>query len=200
MLAERIEQRAKEAGAEIVEFTELRLSRRGLEWVRSAVVLGLSAQNPLVTAGIRYPSWKKPRIVVDVLLGEIAREVAEFMRSLGYRCEVLEQRHGLDLRLIAQRAGAGVVGRSGLLLTEKFGPRVRMTALLSDAALRSRRAPPESPCRGCRRCVNACPRGVLENGFSAAGCASAVISEGWLVMRCSACVDVCPAGGGSERR
>ncbi len=196
-LADRIEAKAKEAGAEIVEFTELRVE--GMEWVRSAVVLGLSALNPLVTAGIRYPSWRKPRMVVDVLLGDIAREVAEFMRSLGYRVEVLTERHGVDLRLVAQRAGAGVVGRSGLLITPQFGPRVRMTALVSDARLRSRRKPPESPCRGCRRCVSACPRGVLE-GFRAEECAAQLMREGWVVLRCSACVDACPAGGEAYER
>ncbi len=198
MLAEEIERAAREAGAEIVEFAELRV--QGMEWVRSAVVLGLSALNPLLTAGIRYPSWKKPRIVVDVLLRDIAREVAELMRSLGYRCELLERRHGLDLRLIAQRAGAGVVGRSGLLITEEFGPRVRMTALLSDAMLKSRRAPPESPCRGCRRCVTACPKGALDGSSGVEECASAFVVDGWLVLRCSACVEACPAGEVHERR
>lgn len=68
----------------------------------------------------------------------------------------------LPFRLLAQAAGLGETGLSGLFLTPEFGPRQRFAMLVSDAGLE-----PDAPfqphlCDDCGACVKACPLGALD--------------------------------------
>jgi epoxyqueuosine reductase QueG len=67
-------------------------------------------------------------------------------------------------RVAAYLAGLGWIGKSGCLITETFGPRVRLGTVLTNAPL-----PPDNPqvvrCGECMLCTQACPakaiKGVL---------------------------------------
>lgn len=61
-------------------------------------------------------------------------------------------------KMVATRAGLGWIGKTDLLITERFGPRVRLTTMLTDHQLRSQHSPiTESRCGTCRVCVKHCP-------------------------------------------
>lgn len=67
----------------------------------------------------------------------------------------------LDLRSAGIEAGIGFRGRNGLLVTERFGPRVRLGAVLTVAEL-SPTGRIDATCpEGCRLCIDACPPGAL---------------------------------------
>lgn len=68
----------------------------------------------------------------------------------------------IDERAAAVRAGLGVFGKNGLLITEKYGTLVFLGELFSDAD------PPDGfplypprGCEGCDACLFACPTGAL---------------------------------------
>ena len=68
----------------------------------------------------------------------------------------------LQYRILAQAAGLGETGLSGLFLTPEFGPRQRFAMLVSDAELE-----PDAPftphlCDDCGACVTACPLDALD--------------------------------------
>jgi epoxyqueuosine reductase QueG len=71
----------------------------------------------------------------------------------------------LSLKHAAVSAGLGSIGRSNLLLTERFGPHQRLCAVITEAPLE-----PDAPfegdlcIEGCSRCEKACPVKALENG------------------------------------
>lgn len=67
-------------------------------------------------------------------------------------------RGAVDWRGAAVAAGIGGYGESGLLLTEAFGPAVRPGGVVTDAGTAHGALLPQSPCTGCNRCVEACPR------------------------------------------
>ncbi len=114
----------------------------------------------------------------------------------------------IDERLAAAKAGLGVFGKNGLLLTEKYSSFVFIGEVLSDC-------PPEelaalSPsfsirtCHDCGACAAACPTGILRG--ENASCLSAVtqkkgslteeettlIRENGCAWGCDVCQNVCP--------
>jgi len=71
----------------------------------------------------------------------------------------------LSLKHLAVAAGLGKIGRSGLLLTKQFGPRVRLAAIVTDACLAAdHEMTDERPCDDCCACVEACPVKAIHDG------------------------------------
>lgn len=111
----------------------------------------------------------------------------------------------------AARAGLGVMGSNGLLITPAYGSFVFIGEIVTDAdyeTVTGDRAPdfPAEPpiCEGCGACIAACPAGC--RGGDRAGCLSALtqkkrslteeeaaaIRQGGLVWGCDTCQLVCP--------
>lgn len=77
----------------------------------------------------------------------------------------------ISLRHAGVGAGLGVLGRSGLLLTPEFGPRVRLAAVVTDTPLRGDAVLHDDPCGDCEACLANCPSGALtENGTDITTC------------------------------
>lgn len=75
----------------------------------------------------------------------------------------------LSLKHAAVSAGLGRIGRSNLLITERFGPHVRLGAVITSAALEADVPGMGDPCpAGCTLCEQACPVGALRDGAYAA--------------------------------
>ena len=141
----------------------------------------------------------------------VAGRLAHFIRILGY--EAIPSGNDTALCIpMAVDAGLGQLGRSGNLITERFGPRVRLCKVLTDLPL-----VPDKPidfgvtefCNTCRRCAENCPgraisfdeptdqphnisnnSGILKWPVNADKCFRFwVQNEG---SACSNCVRVCP--------
>jgi len=59
-------------------------------------------------------------------------------------------------KLAAHLAGLGWIGKSCLLLTDRFGPRVRFVTVLTNAPLKTGSAL-DRPCGRCHVCIDTCP-------------------------------------------
>ncbi len=107
----------------------------------------------------------------------------------------------IDERSAAAMAGLGVLGRNGLLITEKYSSYVFLGEIITDATLDC--VPEEiMPCMGCGACKKVCP---LANG-EIADCLSAVTqrktallpNEEQAILKynsiwgCDLCQEVCP--------
>ena len=68
----------------------------------------------------------------------------------------------VDLRDAAVRAGLGMFGWCGELLTPEFGPRQRLQMILTDAPLEATPLAAEPVCDMCMECAGACPLGALD--------------------------------------
>jgi len=83
----------------------------------------------------------------------------------GTRPPVAEGRPAPDIniqvRVAAVACGVGEIGWSKVLLTRKFGPRVRLGTILTDAELEPDPLPEPSLCNRCMRCVRDCPGGAI---------------------------------------
>lgn len=92
--------------------------------------------------------------------------LADFIRALGYRA--LPAGNGVGLSIpIAVDAGLGQIGRMGLLITPKYGPRVRLAKVITDMPL-----VPNQPiefgvtefCDVCMLCADECPSESISSG------------------------------------
>lgn len=68
----------------------------------------------------------------------------------------------LSLRHIAYESGLGAIGKNFLLITPRYGPRVRFGAIVTDAELRAGSALEENFCEECDLCIKSCPSGALK--------------------------------------
>jgi len=93
---------------------------------------------------------------------KLAIETAKYIRSLGYSARAhIDGNYELICPLVARDAGLGEIGRMGILMTPKEGPRVRIGVITTDLEL----VPNEYKknhalldfCRLCKKCADCCP-------------------------------------------
>jgi epoxyqueuosine reductase len=183
-----------------------------------------------VMAGLRdgpTPEYYEEYERVNRLLNEIAAKCAEFVSSLGYGAEPFpativdksrpdEYERTLSVafqhKSAGTRAGLGWIGKSALLVTPQFGPRVRLATVFTDMPLDVGIAVTAGRCGDCRACLLACPAGAIkgqewqvglprEELIDAPGCrakAKQLLLErvGVEDAVCGVCVSMCPVGQG----
>jgi epoxyqueuosine reductase QueG len=76
--------------------------------------------------------------------------------------------YDLSHKMVATRAGLGWIGKTDLLVSKRFGPRLRLASVLVAHPLPSGTPIEEGHCGSCRLCVEHCP-------------AQAATGEGWTV-------------------
>jgi len=105
-------------------------------------------------------------------LEEIARNVDIYIQSQGYRSKVIPcdkrvkeagplfWRGEISHKAIARTAGLGWIGKSMLLITPNFGPRVFLITVLTDMPLVLGQ-PMKNKCGNCQECIKSCPLNAL---------------------------------------
>ena len=115
-----------------------------------------------------------------------------------------------SFKYAAVNAGLGWIGKNDVLITEKYGPRVRLSAVLIDYPFETGRKITESRCASCNRCVDICPHKALKglnwdinalrnNLIDYHLCnqkRSAYIEKHGRKNACGLCMVVCPFGMG----
>jgi len=125
--------------------------------------------------------------------GMIAVQLAEFIRSLGYPARAhIDGNYKVICPLVARDAGLGEIGRMGLLMTPRLGPRCRIAVITTDLPLVPAAKPhtatapsamsdplathPATPltvtsdptvidfCRRCEKCAVVCPTQSIQYG------------------------------------
>jgi len=109
-------------------------------------------------------------------------------------------------KLAANLAGLGWIGKSCLLITPEYGPRVRFATILTNALLPAG-TPLENRCGDCKACIKICPPGALtgrpfntdeprEKRFDAHKCDRHRTEKEKATgsLTCGLCVYICPHG------
>lgn len=140
----------------------------------------------------------------------LANLVATFIRGLGYKAIPCGNDTAISIPL-AIAAGLGELGRMGLLITEKYGPRVRIFKVFTDLPLDYddyKSFGVEKFCKICKRCAKYCPSQAISNDEQNISGPSKSNFSGikkWYInpekcfvfwaknwMDCNNCVTVCP--------
>jgi epoxyqueuosine reductase len=163
----------KSSGASLVGFADLREIDSA---ARDGFLFGISiaiALNPRVMSGIKTGPTKPYNAEykrMNILLDKIAQSTTAFLVGKGHRAKarfatVEEDEATLTAKLphktVATRAGLGWVGKSNLLITEKYGSAVRLVTVLTDAPLTAGKPVNSSRCVDCTACIDICPAHTL---------------------------------------
>jgi len=100
------------------------------------------------------------------MMAVVANLVAMFIRGLGYQAIPCGNDTALSVPL-AMAAGLGESGRLGYLITEKFGPRVRLCKIFTDLPLSYDKYKPfgvKEFCETCKKCATYCPTQAIPSG------------------------------------
>jgi ferredoxin len=137
---------------------------------------------------------------------KIALILAAMIRRLGYPARAhIDGNYRVIAPLVARDAGLGEIGRMGLLMTPRLGPRVRLGVVTTDMPLVAD-APGDDCsvldfCTSCRKCAANCPVAAIPSGERTP------IDDGlrWVIdsdrcfrfwnlvgTDCATCVRVCP--------
>ncbi len=109
--------------------------------------------------------WKNPP--GNMKLAKIIRETQEWLKKNAPHVTALPMNYyvekgGIWLKDSAVLAGLGVVGRNNLLVTPRFGPRVRLRAMYLSEDIPSTGPLVWDPCEGCAMpCRSACPKSAF---------------------------------------
>lgn len=140
----------------------------------------------------------------------VANLVANHIRGLGYQAAPSGNDTALSIPL-AIAAGLGELGRMGMLVTEKFGPRVRICKVFTDMPLAPDTYRPFGVtefCRTCKKCAKHCPSKAISSGDPTVSGESISNHSGvlkWYInpgkcykfwvkiwLDCTNCINVCP--------
>lgn len=99
----------------------------------------------------------------------IATSVAVYLRKAGYSSRAhIDGNYRVVCPLVARDAGLGEIGRMGLLMTPKLGPRVRIGVITTDLPLPQSRKKDLSHmirfCEICKKCARVCPSNSIPFG------------------------------------
>ncbi len=107
----------------------------------------------------------------------------------------------IDERDAAARAGLGILGKNGLLITDEYSSYVFLAEIITDAVLPCQEHP-LSLCRDCGACLAACPQrqGACDTCLSALTQKKGALTEKerdavgrhGTVWGCDICMEVCP--------
>jgi len=173
---------------------------------RWALALTVEMDREMVSAAPRSPTVMESARQY-LRSGVMAIQVAELIRRLGYEARAhVDGNYRVICPLVARDAGLGEIGRMGLLMTPRLGPRVRVAVVTTDLPLEPdapRRDPTTTDfCASCRKCASACPsralpfgdpeedeRGVRRWRIDAEACFTLWTRLG---TDCARCMAVCP--------
>ncbi len=153
---------------------------------------------------------------MNAYIDAVAHRLVLYLQEKGYRAAAVpasQSTKGLEgifsHKMAAVYAGLGYIGKSCLFLSNKFGPRVRLGTVFTDAPLDVVRLSQKSECGTCDQCAKACGAMAIRNVnfaegmarediFDAKACSDYMKEKFQSIGRgavCGVCMRVCPKGG-----
>ena len=169
----------------------------------NGIVLGMEMNYDEINTAPKPPAGLESlRIYAE--LGIATNKLADFIRSKGYKAIACHPLGGPILYpAMAVKAKLGKIGKQGLLITKKFGPRQRLSMITINAA-----PLPENQyedfeisefCEKCRRCIHFCPVNAIfedpvvkQNGITTRIDSDKCFEYFYETTGCSVCIETCP--------
>jgi epoxyqueuosine reductase QueG len=182
--------------------------------VRAVIILGVGVpRGAFETLPKGRAEYTNTLMAATATLRIVSFQVAKVIEKEGYKATIVPTegsefgywyadretlKANLSIKYAAYHAGLGNFGMNHLLITKEYGPRVRMTAILTNASLgkEEKETLPSfinEKCSNCMKCIEVCPAGAMsrDGKIDRQKCAQYMFNVlGGL--RCGLCVKVCP--------
>jgi epoxyqueuosine reductase len=190
-----------------------------MENARSVIVLGVAVPWGCIDHLPKgRPEYTNSLMAGTVTLRIIAFRVARAIEQNGYKATIVPTEGSefgywyadretlmadLSIKYAAFCAGLRTYGINHLLITDEHGPRVRMTAVVTDAPLQEEVRPLRpllyEGCKDCMKCLAVCPVAA----YTAEGAIDSHRCAGYMFhdlggLRCGLCVRVCRGWDGQK--
>jgi len=101
--------------------------------------------------------------------GVLALKLAAWIRELGYEARAhIDGNYEVICPLVAMDAGLGTIGRMGLLMTPRLGPRIRISIVTTNMPVSCEDHKPDRTtlhfCQLCKKCARVCPSAAIPEG------------------------------------
>lgn len=152
---------------------------------------------------------------VNAHIDSISLKVGFILRNAGYNYVPVPASQSVggtfgmfSHKYAATLSGLGSIGKSGLFISDKFGPRVRLGTILTDCEFPVNNIIKECSCGDCRECVKSCPAQAITGEIWKPGDERSVIIDAKACSDymkkafqhigrgavCGICMRVCPKG------
>uniref|UniRef100_UPI004056C25B 4Fe-4S double cluster binding domain-containing protein n=1 Tax=Acetatifactor sp. TaxID=1872090 RepID=UPI004056C25B len=137
---------------------------------RAVLVLAIPYDEQLTLENYTEERFEQSIVSTRSKLENLLKEIATALREEGvkYYIPPVAQQSEEDLlaqfsfKYAAVNAGLGWIGKNDVLITEKYGPRVRLSAVLIDYPFEYGEKITKSRCGSCNKCVEICPHKALK--------------------------------------
>ncbi|KKN38422.1 hypothetical protein LCGC14_0753540 [marine sediment metagenome] len=170
---------------------------------QNGIVLGMEMDFDAIKTAPNPPAGLESlRIYAE--LGTATNILTDFIQSKGYRAIACHPLGGPILYpAMAVKAKLGQIGRQGLLITKKFGPRQRLSMISINAEplpdINNQEIDISSYCDKCRRCLSSCPVKAIydtpiinKNGTTTRIDSDKCFNYFYKTVGCSVCIETCP--------
>ncbi len=231
-LKAQLKRKARALGAALVGFTDVERYREYFPdsptifhpdriWPEAKSVIVLAVPMPLpmleTTPSINY---QELYTTSNIMLDRIAYDLVLYLDARGYPAIWAPRDGYAELKYLVDRAmssfshviagylaGLGTIGWNHMLLTEEYGPRVRLVSVLTAAELEPDLVLKKDLCLHCDWCRKACPVGALTGDrkapFAKMDMNSCTVRHQELKEQgnwpCGICTKVCPVGRDRQR-
>jgi epoxyqueuosine reductase QueG len=168
-------------GADLVGIADLESLKKGLQTeprdllvpYTSAISIAIALDMKAVAEmnGEPTPAYADNCKALNIKLNNITGSIVEWIRSRGFNGEAVPASKKLveggtegsvSHKAIAIMAGLGWQGKNLLVVTPQYGPRVRLSSVLTDMPF-TFDSRIKNRCGRCKSCYEACPVGAIRN-------------------------------------
>ena len=233
MLKESIRYQLMNNGADLVGFADISmLNNPEYKEYNTAISIGVKLFDSVIDTIVDAPTYMylQHYEATNSKIDQIVLSGGVYLENLGYKAMPVaasqSNPHEKDKltsffshKTAARLAGLGHIGKSALMITREYGPRIRFGTLLTNLPIEHDIPMTENLCGTCKACVSACPAGAIKGEnfvignyamgilnrdtvYDAHKCYSHIkeyfdISGGGKV--CGICVKQCPLGQPGKR-
>lgn len=183
-----------------------------------AITIGLPLSSTIVDEIISGPNQvyydeylnvnDKLDLITETLKNQINRQgYLAYAIPSSKRTDFVNIKGEFPHKVAAVRGGLGWIGKSSLLISKKYGPRIRISTVLTDIPFQTNGLLLKNYCGTCKRCVYACPAGAIAGNLWSEDLSREELidvrkCDVWKINHysqfqghiCGICVAVCPHG------
>ena len=223
---------AKESGADLVGIADLEPFKKGwivipynlLEQYTRVVSIAVHLDNAIIDGIKDVPTveYAQNYREINARLDDITARIVAWIDGQGFNASAVPASHiaeecnllgSLSHKAVARMAGIGWQGKSLLIVSPQYGPKIRLATVMTDMPLTIDQ-PIRNRCGACNECSKACPVSAIKNvstdsryesrdaALHLDRCADRTLQmkamPGIGVRACGLCVKACPFGRGKK--